>query len=56
MEIQRRALHTCSFRKVSPEVMMCMKQIMKQEKISRKEAGGGGSEHTSGKERKEENA
>lgn len=30
-----------SFRKVFPEVMMCIMQIMKQEKFSRKEAGGG---------------
>lgn len=35
MEVQRRALNICSFRKVFPEVMRFMKQIMKQKKFSR---------------------
>jgi len=41
MEVQRRALNTCLFRKVFPEVMMYMKQNMKEEKFSRKEARRG---------------
>lgn len=41
MEVHRRALNTCLLRKVFPEVMMGMKQIMKEEKFSKKEAGGG---------------